>query len=161
MKKIILLIVICTYALAQGQFRRQEVSVDVFDALVFRSLEITYEYNLNQQNTAGVSGLFNFNEDNADLRYNEDIVITPFFRHYFTTQFRWNYFGEIFLGINSGEKENDDRFIDAAFGIAGGVKYVANGGLVVSPLIGIGRNLFTDKSYEFLPRVGLHVGYRF
>ena len=96
-------------------------------------------------------------------------MITPYFRHYFTNNRNWNYFGEFFVGINSGEKQVDTRnnqkqfekYTDGAIGLSVGLKYISNGGFVISPLLGIGRNMFSDKSYEIVPRVGVNLGYRF
>lgn len=157
MKKLILAIFVFISTYTQAQ---QEISIDVGDAIVMKTLEFSYEYYLGNQNSVGMSALFNFNSQNSDLRYNEDNMITPFFRHYFTNNRQWNYFGEIFLGINSGEKNNND-YTDGAIGVSAGLKYTSNGNITVSPLLGIGRNIFTNDSYEFVVRAGLNVGYRF
>lgn len=158
MKRILVLATILISSFTQAQ--QQEISIDLGDALVMKTLEVTYEYYLNNQSSLGISGLFNFNNASSDLRYNEDSMITPYFRHYFSTNSRWNYFGEIFLGINSGEK-NGIEYTDGALGVSVGSKYVSNGGLSVSILGGLGRNMFTNQSYEIVPRFGLNVGYRF
>lgn len=158
MKKTLVLITILICSLTQAQ--RQEVSIDLGDALVMKTLEVSYEYYLNDQSSIGISALFNFNNKTSDLRYNEDSMITPYFRHYFSNNSSWNYFGEIFLGINTGEKDTIS-YTDGALGVSVGSKYVSDGGLMVSILGGIGRNMFTSQSYEIVPRLGLNVGYRF
>ncbi len=158
MKKIVAIVAVLTSFFTQAQ---QEVSVDLGDALVMKTLEITYEYYLAEQSSIGVSALFNFEGRTSDFRYNEDNMITPFFRHYFSTAKNWNYFGEIFLGVNSGEEDNGTKYTDGALGVSVGTKYVSNGGLMVSVLGGIGRNMFTDNSPVVVPRVGLNIGYRF
>jgi hypothetical protein len=166
MKKIIAVLAIFMGSFAQAQ---QEVSIDLADALVMKTLELNYEHYLNDESSIGISALFNFEGRTADFRYNEDNMFTPYFRHYFTAARNWNYFGEIFLGINSGEEEIEingapsqfNEYTDGALGVAVGSKYVSNGGLVVSVLGGIGRNMFTDNSPTIVPRVGLNVGYRF
>ncbi|MDY0780340.1 DUF3575 domain-containing protein [Tenacibaculum sp. IB213877] len=148
---------------------QQEITVDLADALAMKTLEVSYEYYLSDQSSVGISGLFNFEGRSSDFRYNEDNMITPYFRHYFTSSRNWNYFGEIFLGINSGKEEIEldgapnvyENYTDGALGVAIGTKYISNGGFVVSVLGGIGRNMFTDKSPVVVPRVGLNLGYRF
>ncbi len=166
MKKIIAILALSFGLATQAQ---QEVTLDIADALVMKSLEVSYEYYVSDQSSFGVSALFNFEGRTSDFRYNEDSMITPFFRHYFTNSRNWNYFGEVFLGINSGEYEVtllDDakayeNYTDGALGISVGTKYVSNGGFVVSILGGIGRNMFTDESPSVVPRVGVNLGYRF
>ncbi|TYP99959.1 uncharacterized protein DUF3575 [Tenacibaculum adriaticum] len=166
MKKNLIIFAVFLSSFVQAQ---QEVSVDLGDALVMKTLEVSYEYYLSDQSSVGLSGLFNFNGRNSDFRYKEENMVTPYFRHYFTTNSTWNYFGEIFMGINSGEEEikmlgspnQYEQYTDGALGVSIGSKYISNGGFVVSVLGGIGRNLFTDKSPAVVPRVGLNVGYRF
>ena len=96
------------------------------------------------------------------------MVITPYYRHYFTTNEQLNFFGEGFFGINSGKKEAikdsgnyDVKFTDGALGVAVGAKYIASGGLVIDFYGGVGRNLFGSNSPILLPRVGLNIGWRF
>ena len=157
MKKIL---VAFTILISSVNFAQQEISIDLGDALVMKTLELSYEYYVSEQNAVGISALFNLNGETSDLRYHEERMITPFFRHYFTDNRTFNYFGELFIGINSGEKENI-TYTDGAVGIAIGSKYISNSGLMISGLAGLGRNMFVDDSYEIVPRVGLNVGYRF
>lgn len=165
MKKLILLFTLCTSMYVNAQ---QEIKLDVADALVIKTLEFSYEYYLNEQSSVGVSALFNLTKQNVSFRYNENTMITPYYRHYFTTNEQWNFFGEGFFGINSGKKESvkdsgnfDLTYTDGALGIAVGTKYVSSGGLIVEAYGGLGRNLFGDVSPVIVPRVGLNVGWRF
>lgn len=96
-------------------------------------------------------------------------MITPYYRHYFTTEYKWNFFGEGFLGINSGKKESDAennpgkydvKYTDTALGIAVGTKYVSDGGLTIDLYGGLGRNLFGTDSAVLVPRLGLNIGWR-
>ena len=95
-------------------------------------------------------------------------MITPYYRHYFTTNEQWNFFGEGFVGINSGKKESVDdsgvydlKYTDGALGIAVGTKYIAEGGLIIDAYAGVGRNLFGTDSPVIVPRIGLNIGWRF
>lgn len=155
MKKLI--VAIALFVSSFG-FSQQEIRLDLGDALVMKTLEISYEYYLSSQSSVGLSALFNFEGKTADFRYNEKRMITPYFRHYFTNSQNWNYFGEVFLGINSG-LETD--YTDGALGVAVGSKYVSNGGFVVAVHGGLGRNMFSTGSPIIVPRVGLNLGYRF
>ena len=158
MKKLIVVLTILSVNFLQAQ---QEVSIDLADALVVKTLEVTYEYYIGEQSSVGASALFNFQGRSSDFRYNEDNMISPFFRHYFTSARNWNYFGEIFMGINSGKNDDGVSYTDGALGISVGTKYVSNGGFMVSVLGGLGRNFFTETAPEVVPRIGLNVGYRF
>lgn len=166
MKKIILAVVLLVSSYIKAQ---QEVKIDIADALVMKTLELSYEYYLSEQSSVGISALFNFEKKSSDFRYNENQMFTPYFRHYFTSNRNWNHFGEIFLGVNSGDREIDlgnntktyKKYTDGALGIAVGSKYISNGGFVVGVYAGLGRNMFASDSYSLVPRAGVNVGYRF
>ena len=126
-----------------------------------KTLEVSYEHYIAAQSSVGISALFNFEGSTSDFRYNEDRMITPFFRHYFTNSRNWNYFGELFMGINSGKNDENISYTDGALGVSVGSKYVSNGGFMVSVLGGLGRNMFTETSPVIVPRFGVNLGYRF
>ena len=165
MKKSLLIFGLLISSLGYAQ---QELKVDIADALIIKSLEISYERYFSEDSSFGISAFFNLEKQDTDFRYNENIMITPYYRHYFSTNEKWNFFGEGFLGINSGKAEtveNSDnynlKYTDAALGIAVGTKYVSSGGLVIDVYGGIGRNLFGTDSPVLVPRVGLNIGWRF
>jgi len=165
MKKTILLFALTVSSFA---FSQREIKLDIADALAIRSIEFSYENYLTEDSSFGISALFNLAEQDIDFRYNENMMITPYYRHYFTTNEQWNFFGEGFVGINSGKKESiedsgiyDIKYTDSALGIAVGTKYVASGGLIIDLYGGLGRNLFGTDSPVLVPRIGLNVGWRF
>ncbi len=165
MKKIIVVFIILASTLCYSQ---KEIKLDVADALIIRSLEFSYENYLNQNSSFGVSALFNLAKQTVDFRYNENMMITPYYRHYFSTEKQWNFFGEGFLGVNSGKKESikdsgnyDLKYTDGALGVAVGTKYISSGGLIIDAYAGVGRNLFGSDSPVIVPRVGVNVGWRF
>lgn len=167
MKKTLIIITFFFSLLVQAQ---QEIKVDLFDALALKTLELSYEHYIGDQSSVGIAALFNFEGRSSDFRYNEKEMFTPFFRHYFSDNQTWNYFGEVFFGINTGEKEvkvsgSDKKsyisYTDGALGISAGSKYISNGGFVIDIYGGLGRNMFTSKSNAIVLRVGLNVGYRF
>ena len=165
MKKLLLAFGLLVSSLGYSQ---QEVKLDIADALIIRSLEFSYESYITEDSSFGVSALFNLAKQDITFRYNENMMITPYYRHYFTADEKWNFFGEGFVGINSGKTESikdsgvyDLKYTDGALGVAVGTKYIANGGLVVDLYAGIGRNLFGTDSPILVPRIGLNVGWRF
>ena len=149
-------------------YSQQEIKLDIADALVIRSVEFSYESYLTEESSFGISALFNLAKQDLGFRYNENIMITPYYRHYFSTKEKWNFFGEGFIGINSGKKETiknsniyDIKYTDGALGVAVGSKYIATGGLIIDLYAGIGRNLFGSQSAILVPRIGLNIGWRF
>ena len=165
MKKLLLVFGLLISSLTYSQ---QEIKLDIADALIIKSLEFSYENYLSKENSFGISALFNIEKQDVSFRYNENLMITPYFRHYFSTDKVWNVFGEAFVGINSGKKESNEdsgdydiKYTDGALGIALGTKYVSNSGLMIDVYAGAGRNLFGSNSPSIVPRLGVNVGWRF
>ena len=165
MKKLLLIVGLISSTVAYSQ---HEIKIDIADALVIRSVEFSYENYLTEESSFGISALFNLAKQDLSFRYNENIMITPYYRHYFSTNKQWNFFGEGFLGINSGKKEGvkdsnkyDIKYTDGALGVAVGSKYIATGGLIIDAYVGVGRNLFGSNSPVLVPRVGCNIGWRF
>ena len=149
-------------------YAQQEVKLDIGDALVIKSLDFSYENYITESSSFGISALFNLAKQDAKFRYNENTMITPYYRNYFSTSEEWNFFGEAFLGINSGKKESsedsgiyDNKYTDGALGVAVGTKYITGSGLTIDVHAGIGRNLFGSDSPTLVPRLGVNVGWRF
>ena len=166
MKKILLItsIFVCTISLAQ-----QEVKLNIANALVLKTIDISYEYYLSKDTSIGISGLYNFEQKSADFRYNEESMVTPYLRHYFTSDRVWNLFGEGFFGIGTGYKKIEiadepdiyQKYSDSALGISFGAKYISESGFLVDVYGGIGRNLFNANSPILAPRLGVNVGWKF
>jgi hypothetical protein len=167
MKKIFLAFGLLISSLAYSQ---QEIKLDIADALVIKSLEFSYENYLTENTSFGISALFNLEKQDVSFRYNENTMITPYYRQYFSTNEQWNFFGEGFIGVNSGKKEIPNlggsgvsykKYTDGALGVAVGTKYVSTSGLIIDLYAGVGRNLFGSDSPILVPRLGLNVGWRF
>ncbi len=147
---------------------QQELKLDIADGIGMKTIDISYEKFVSEDTSLGLSVLFNLNDETTDFQYNENFMLTPYVRHFFTTEYQWNFFGELFLGINSGKEESiadsenfDLDYTDAALGVAFGLKYVSNGGFVIDIHAGAGRNFFSDISPAIVPRVGVNVGWSF
>lgn len=165
MKKTLLLLSIFFTGFLSAQ---EEVKVNITDALALKTLTISYEHYFTKQTSIGISGLLNFENESSDFRYNEDVLISPFVRHYFSTQSLWNFFGEIFFAYNSGDDETSinsipvsNNYSDGALGLAIGYKYISPGGFSVDLHGGLGRNLFSKDSPLLVPRIGVNVGVQF
>lgn len=167
MKKIVL---IATLFISTLSFAQQEVKLDLFDALALKTLEVSYEYYISDDSSVGAWGLLNFEKNKSnDFKYNQKSMFAPYFRQYFSNDKKWNIFGEVFFGVNSGESEIKDSankiigykgYTDAALGVSVGTKYILASGLTLEAYGGLGRNLFTSDSHKVVPRVGFNIGYR-
>lgn len=151
-------------------YAQQEVKLDIGDALVIKNLEFSYESYITENSSFGVSAAFNLAKQEAKFRYNENTMITPYYRNYFSANQQWNFFGEGFIGINSGKVEVSnlggtnvtyEKYTDGALGVAVGTKYIAESGLTIDVHAGVGRNLFSTAAPALVPRVGVNVGWRF
>ena len=170
MKKIITLILFAlVFKISSAQ--TNEIKVDVFDILALLALDVTFEHQLNEESSIGVSALFNFAEPDVSFRYEEEFVLTTYYRQTLYTRGNIGYFGEFFGALNTGDIEltaeqitfnEDDTYTDFALGLGFGGKYVSNNGFVADMHIGIGRNLFnTSSSPDIVPRVGISIGKQF
>ena len=152
------LVIIITLLMSSFGFAQQEVKFDIFDAIALKTIDISYERYISRDTSLGLSALFNL-DNKASFSYNEKTMFTPYLRHHFNREQKFNFFGELFMGINSGTRR-DVSYTDGALGIAVGSKYVSSGGFIIDIHAGLGRNLFSDKSPSIVPRVGINLGFR-
>jgi hypothetical protein len=160
MKKIVLLLFLAGTFAGMAQ-KNNEFKIDVFDILALKSLDISYEHEMNADASMGIALLFNFEKTASNFRYNEEFVLTPYYRQYLFDRDNFTYYGEFYGALNMGKKKEED-YTDFAFGLGFGGKHISDNGFVVDIHIGIGRNLFnTDLSPEVVPRAGISIGKRF
>ncbi len=182
MKKLIVitLFFITFNSLAQEVVNKEkshELKLNAFNIILFKSIETSYEYLINDESSVGISLLVNLNDDNSDgPNYNETFAITPYYRHFFSRKYAWGFFVEGFGMFNTqeldsyyydgfnGGSNNVEKTTNFALGLSLGAKFVSEKGFVFEFYGGIGRNLFTSNSdyySEIVPRLGTSFGYRF
>lgn len=184
MKKLItitlLFITFISYSQENKEHRKShELKINAFNILIFKSVDVSYEYLISGESSVGISFLANLNDKHNDgPDYNETVAITPYYRHFFSRRYAWGFFMESFGMLNIQENDNYDynsatdsymRFSNEkttnfALGIALGGKFVSQRGFIFEFFGGVGRNLFTNDSRynnEFVPRLGASFGYRF
>lgn len=143
-------------------------------ALVFLgNANFTYENLLNEESSIGASVSFPFDDF---ISWDLNFSATAFYRFYFGEGYGKGIFAEGFGMFNNYEErlrkvQNnttvrvDENVSDFALGIGGGYKLVSKGGVSLEFHLGIGRNLFNygldGRSFNFVPRGGIHVGYQF
>ena len=165
MKKILFIALILIGINTNAQ--NHEVKIDVLDMVAFKTLDLTYQYNLNEESSVGLS-VFTPLSDGKYLFEDESISsfrITPYYRHYFQLAGSNNFFADAFLTINSGTNYTQDisekDYTDGAFGFNVGKAYISPRGFVLEGFIGGGRNLFESDGPDFIIRLGVNAGYRF
>lgn len=133
--------------------------------------EASYERNLNEESSAGVSVLFPFDKENLDTRLN--YYISPYYRIFFGKKYAAGFFVEGFGMLNSIEERDalaggsntfrSTNVSDFALGFGLGGKWVSRGGFVFELNGGIGRNLFNNQntSNQLVGKFGFNLGYRF
>ncbi|WP_139956888.1 DUF3575 domain-containing protein [Flavicella sediminum] len=179
MKKFVLLFACFSTILSHSQ-KVNEIKVDAFDLIVTKSLEVSYEKILNEDNSIGLSVFVPISEaqevtDYSRLRFSS----TLFYRVFFSEKHAKGFFVEGFGMFNSKDNETQtynhsiDRFEyentkDFALGISIGGKWVTKRGFTAEMSIGVGRNLFANENNDFrsdeenlVTRGGISIGKRF
>lgn len=182
---LVVLLVFCAFSYAQDNSNtipKHEVKTDMFNLIVFKAPQFSYEYLLNDESSVGVSIMFNLEnpEDGSFIDgpyYYENFAFTPYYRRFISNKYARGFFIEVFGMYNvqgdfDGTWDNnfqnvtysDETSNNLAFGVSLGGKLVSKGGFVVEFYGGVGRNIIIgneDIGLEFLPRVGISLGYRF
>lgn len=181
---IIMMLLFFSYnCFAQDNEKHSELKVNVFNTIIFKSLDFSYEYLIDSESSVGASMLFNLKNKEDDetledeIHYREKFALTPFYRRYFSRKYAWGFFMEAFAMYN--KQEDYDGYYDSntdqqvysdeesenfAIGMSVGGKFVSQKGFAFEFYGGIGRNLTTtnsDIASEFVPRVGASIGFRF
>ena len=134
--------------------------------------EVSYSYIINEESTFGVDILISTKDDLEPF-----FALTPHYRFYFGKKRAAGFFAETFAMLNVTEGvvydvyeifspdnyviPEPDRETDVALGISIGGKFVTSKNFIFEIYGGVGRNLFNDRSLEFIPRLGISFGKRF
>lgn len=165
---------------------KYEIKGNAFNLLIFKAPEVSFEYLLNEDASIGASIMINLeNQDeeffNSSPTYVEKFALTPYYRRFFSGKYAERFFLETFAMFNQQEDNiynynfNPETNIETntvttetstnlAFGIAIGSKFTSPGGFMFEFYGGVGRNIITSNSidaFEFVPRLGVSLGYRF
>jgi hypothetical protein len=187
MKKItlVILLFVTTISIAQEKGekypqdinKKHELKINTFNLIAFSSLDISYEKLINSESSFGVALFYNFSDiENNDFRLPKKFSLTPYYRWFFSEEtFARGFFVEGFGMLNNYEDEqfffnspskieNETSF---ALGVSVGGKFVTKSGFSTEVYLGVGRNLFGNRSdnnffeNEIVGRFGISLGYRF
>lgn len=140
--------------------------------LLLGTFEASYERNLSENSSVGISVLAPFERDYVDTDMN--YYVSPYYRVFFGKKYAAGFFLEGFGMLNSirdsysyyidsGVYGNVQNATDFALGIGLGGKWFNKGGLVFEISGGLGRNLFDVSTNDkiLVAKLGFNLGYRF
>lgn len=169
----------------QTNDEKNELKLNAFNLIIFKTLDVSYEHIFNENSTAGLSVLANLQSEPNWLSdigempfYNEQLAITPYYRHFFMNRYAKGFFLEAFGMLNNQKRYDRNYFYsdgteetrylgrstNFAIGIAVGGKVVSRKNFVFEFFGGVGRNVIQSDpnvASEFVPRGGINLGYRF
>jgi hypothetical protein len=191
MKKItfLILLFVSTISLSQENEHRfpqdnnkhHELKLNAFSLIALSSFNVSYEYLINDDFSFGVD-LFLTVNTNENSEFPKKFSLTPYYRWFFSEKFAARgFFVEAFGMLNTRENEDYDYYYDSygnyvdtsnnlnvtdfALGISVGGKFITRKNFVAEVYLGIGRNLFNEKTDIFdtniITRGGISLGYRF
>ncbi|TMM59040.1 DUF3575 domain-containing protein [Maribacter algarum] len=170
-------------------FAQHELNMNVFNVIVFKAPNISYEYLANENMSFGLGFLYRIDRGEAmtlgifsyDMLFRK-YSITPFIRRYFSRKYARGFFIEGFGMLNSGDiakirNLNDFQVLQGVNEIevvtyrhfAGGITFggkflIGNKGVTCETHFGFGWNfLFGENSSGLgaVSRGGVSMGYRF
>lgn len=157
----------------RNNFGKNEIKINSF-FLLLGVFEPSYERNLSEQSSMGVSAFIPFDQENIDVDIN--YYISPYYRIFFGEKYAAGFFLEGFGMLSSVDNEyyinrdynteiKNEAVTDFALGFGLGGKWMTTGGFVFEVNGGIGRNLFNtnteDDSSILVGKFGFNLGYRF
>ena len=181
MKNILFLLVVLTSFVSWSQSeteitepKKNEISINAFNLVVFKKIDISYERNINKVNSAGVTLSQQLGDENLGF-YESDsysFSLIPYYRHFFSKHYAQGFFMEAFTSYNSGEARvfhydnyesyyTQTKYREIAIGVSLGLKLVSTGGFLGEIHAGVGRNILSDIAPEIIGRASISFGYRF
>jgi hypothetical protein len=167
---VLLISFISTLSAQTESAAKNEIHLNALTIMALKWVDVSYEYVINEESSAGISFTFKFSDTRPELIPDQQYAITPYYRYYISQQNAEGLFGEVFAMVNGGEKKDDvaeeeeqtyTKYSDGAFGLGAGYKFLSNRGLAIQGYGGIGRNLFDDNAPSLVFRLGVSIGYRF
>ena len=155
---------------------RNEVKLNMFNLVVFKYLDASYEWVIDEESSVGVAGLINLGDDYDTFDYLRKFSLTPYYRRYFSKGYAKGFFVEGFGMLNQTSdpffsnfdettqtfSNNSESFTDFAIGVSLGGKFISKKGFVAEVFGGIGRNLLnSDTTVDVVGRGGISLGFRF
>ncbi len=155
---------------------RDEVKLNLFNLVVFKYLDGSYERVIDEESSFGIAALVNLGDDYDTFDYLREFSITPYYRRYFSKGYAKGFFVEGFGMLNKTSDEfyinfddvtmqsnyDTEKYTDFAIGVSLGGKFISKRGFVAEVYGGVGRNLLnSNNTVEVVGRGGISLGFRF
>jgi hypothetical protein len=155
---------------------RDEIKLNLFNLVVFKYLDGSYERVIDEESSFGIAALVNLGDDSDTFDLLREFSITPYYRRYFSKGYAKGFFVEGFGMLNQTSdpffsnfdettqtfSNNSESFTDFAIGVSLGGKFISKKGFVAEVFGGIGRNLLnSDTTVDVVGRGGISLGFRF
>ena len=173
-----------TEPLTHRDISKNELSLNVFNVLIFGAIDASYERILNDHSSLSLeifSKALDKNEgEEIDLAeaYSKEFSVTTKFKYFFReNKAAHGFYAEAFGMFSDGWtdkevevttedgsiflQEVDVEYTDFALGFGVGGKFVSKNGFLIDLSFGIGRNLFNRDSPDLVVLPNINVGYRF
>jgi len=167
-----------------------ELKANLFNAIVYKAVDVNYEYVLNENSSFGLGIFFKVDKAEVDengffsieVDNNRSNALTPYYRRYFSRGYSNGFFMEGFGMLNSGETvtidyiydepqemesvpnytelKEFDTYTNFALGISFGAKFIKTKGFLMEVYSGLGIGI-SGGANEVVTRGGLSLGYRF
>ena len=183
-----LLCIACMFIFISGAFAQNDSIQDPYKKdneikinavfLLVGAFEASYERNLSETSSVGISMLIPFDEENFDTDLN--YYVSPYYRIFFGKKYASGFFLEGFGMVSSYDDRNsfftgnefdptlvttEETFTNVALGFGLGGKWVIKNGFVFELTSGIGRNIINNsrdnQDFQFVGKFGFNLGYRF
>lgn len=153
--------------------RQNEITLNAFNLIAAKWIDVSYEKILNDESSLGVSFLTRVGNHTDFKDWGiKSYSVTPYYRQYFSPYYAAGFFMEAFAMYNGGERKElvynaitDQKekivYKDVAFGIGLGQKFISRRGFVGVAYAGLGRNMFDTNAPVVVGRAGISFGFRF
>nr|WP_321221747.1 DUF3575 domain-containing protein [uncultured Psychroserpens sp.] len=190
--KTTLLSIACLFIFLSGAYAQNDSIQDPYKKdneiklnavfLLIGALEPSYERNLSESSSVGISALIPLDIENLDTDLN--YYVSPYYRVFFGKKYAAGFFIEGFGMVSSYDERNsfftgnefdptlvteENTFTNVAVGFGLGGKWVTKSGFVFELNAGFGRNIINNSNtsnndnndFDFVGKFGFNLGYRF
>ena len=179
--------IVCIFVFTSGAFAQNDSIQDPYIKdneiklnavfLLLGAIEASYERNLTESSSVGVSAFIPVDEENFDTDLN--YYVSPYYRVFFGKKYAAGFFIEGFGMVSSYDERSsfftgnefdptlvttEETITNVAVGFGLGGKWATKSGFVFELNAGFGRNLINNSNnddFDFVGKFGFNLGYRF
>lgn len=154
-----------------SEFPRHEVNYNIANTLAIASVELGYEYFIQENQSVGAKFLindrFSYKSERGDKKFNAHAVQLNYSYYFGNFNPGSEFYVQPLVKYRFGDyKEDDEKYNIDSFIIGIGLGYVWNfsNNFIISPFANVGRNFGSEVKDQFTAiefNAGLNIGYRF